>query len=438
MKKILFLIFLLPLFSYCQYYIGKLPSYPSQDNHYLNNASKAIAKDGSIYIYAANSLTKINVNGAIDTSFGSNGVVTNIPPMTNVSESQTLIAVNDQNIFLYCNKKIAKYNINGVIDTTFGNAGFLTLSLGVWKMIIDNDSSLFVMLSNTYKINKILPNGGISNAFEINNVKDFYKTDLNQIYATYTDSSTNPNVITMSKYSLDGTKDMNFGNSGSISFTDNLILNEKNGEFYLKGNNQLTKYTASGIIDTNFGIAGTVNNVFPSVNKVVSDSNNKVLFFGGNQGYGSNLTAIFRLESTGILDNTFNNGNYLYSNSGTGMITDVLLLDDYTFICLTSTRVSLNSTVYGTAKYLRTQNVLGIVETENINSDIQIFPNPVSDVLLIKTKDKIKETKVYSIDGKLLISGDTNEIHVENLPLGNYILEVISNKNIYNKKFIKK
>ena len=298
MKKLLFFFVLFPLTIFGQYYVGKLVTYASQDFYSLAPSGNFITSDGSIFVYSS-TLKKIKADGSADTSFGNNGTVTNILPV--VSGLRAAITVNNQYIFLNSDKKIARYSLNGVLDTTFGNNGIVTLPKDIWKMVANDDSSLLIIM-NTKKINKILPNGDLSTSFEINNAGDFYITDQNQIYTTYYyNTTTNPVPTILSKYSLDGVKDLSFGNAGSISYFDQLLVNVKNGEFYFMNNNQLTRYTNGGVVDVNFGTAGVITYTFPLVSKVVSDSNNKILFFGGSQGYGSNLSSVFRLVDQGQL-----------------------------------------------------------------------------------------------------------------------------------------
>ncbi|WP_312825785.1 DUF5074 domain-containing protein [Epilithonimonas sp.] len=71
--------------------------------------------------------------------------------------------------------------------------------------------------------------------------------------------------------------------------------------------------------------------------------------------------------------------------------------------------------------------------------NLSIYPNPTTDVLNIKTQDKIVEVSVYDVTGKAintkLIDG---KINVNQLPKGNYILRITTDKAIYQEKFIKK
>jgi hypothetical protein len=71
--------------------------------------------------------------------------------------------------------------------------------------------------------------------------------------------------------------------------------------------------------------------------------------------------------------------------------------------------------------------------------NLSIYPNPTTDVLNIKTQDKIVEVSVYDATGKAintkLIDG---KINVSQLLKGNYILRITTDKATYQEKFIKK
>ncbi len=60
------------------------------------------------------------------------------------------------------------------------------------------------------------------------------------------------------------------------------------------------------------------------------------------------------------------------------------------------------------------------------NTSLQLYPNPVKDVMtLVGLKGKVVSFAVYSVDGKLIKSGQTSgEIQLEDLEKGNYILKI--------------
>ncbi|MGC4130595.1 MAG: zinc-dependent metalloprotease family protein [Bergeyella sp.] len=72
--------------------------------------------------------------------------------------------------------------------------------------------------------------------------------------------------------------------------------------------------------------------------------------------------------------------------------------------------------------------------------ELQIYPNPVADVLNVSKVSKNAEYTIYSVSGKLVAKGKIVEgkINVSNLVKGVYIISVNDNGTSFNSKFIKK
>jgi len=70
--------------------------------------------------------------------------------------------------------------------------------------------------------------------------------------------------------------------------------------------------------------------------------------------------------------------------------------------------------------------------------ELSIYPNPTTNILNIKTQDKVVDVSVYDISGKLVnIKASNGKVNVNSLPKGNYILKVVTDKAVYQQKFIK-
>jgi hypothetical protein len=82
--------------------------------------------------------------------------------------------------------------------------------------------------------------------------------------------------------------------------------------------------------------------------------------------------------------------------------------------------------------------VNGVDETSFENS-VNVYPNPVNDVLKIKSERALKSVLIMDASGKLILEGSaTAEINLQNLNAGVYFLSVIGNDGtVIRKKFIK-
>lgn len=72
-------------------------------------------------------------------------------------------------------------------------------------------------------------------------------------------------------------------------------------------------------------------------------------------------------------------------------------------------------------------------------TSIKTYPNPVVDVLNIKTDDTIKSVEIYATDGKLIkkIEGNNSKIDFRNYPKGAYLVKIETDKSITSQKVIK-
>jgi hypothetical protein len=71
----------------------------------------------------------------------------------------------------------------------------------------------------------------------------------------------------------------------------------------------------------------------------------------------------------------------------------------------------------------------------------EVFPNPTTSIINIKTKMgfELDKINIYTIEGKLVHSQNTNlnTVDLQNLPFGNYLIQVFSGDKIVTKKIIK-
>lgn len=80
---------------------------------------------------------------------------------------------------------------------------------------------------------------------------------------------------------------------------------------------------------------------------------------------------------------------------------------------------------------------LAVVDINKTN--IKTYPNPVVDVLNIKTDETIKTVEIYATDGKLIkkIEGNNSKIDFRNYPKGAYLVKIETDKSITSQKVIK-
>lgn len=75
-----------------------------------------------------------------------------------------------------------------------------------------------------------------------------------------------------------------------------------------------------------------------------------------------------------------------------------------------------------------------------LSAKMSIYPNPVVDIVTIKTADKIESAEVYSAAGQMVFSSKkvaNNQIDLSALTKGFYILKVKTDKGLQTTKLIK-
>lgn len=138
-----------------------------------------------------------------------------------------------------------------------------------------------------------------------------------------------------------------------------------------------------------------------------------------------------------VVDKTANNVEYFVNNVSVGTAPlgankDVNLID-FTF------------DDYGTGFYVDNivtadMSNLAVTDVEAKTTELSIYPNPSSDFVNVKTKEKVNSIEVFDLSGKLIlkdVSGN-NQLNIKSLEIGSYLVKVNTDKNSFTKKFIKK
>lgn len=74
---------------------------------------------------------------------------------------------------------------------------------------------------------------------------------------------------------------------------------------------------------------------------------------------------------------------------------------------------------------------------ETATAKIKIFPNPTADVITVKGMDNIQTISIYGMDGKMLLKSNGDQVSLQDLASGKYIVEVQSEAHIVRSAVIK-
>lgn len=82
---------------------------------------------------------------------------------------------------------------------------------------------------------------------------------------------------------------------------------------------------------------------------------------------------------------------------------------------------------------------LGNQQSLSVQSEIKLYPNPVSDFVFVKNTDMILEVYIYDVNGKKSeVSLNNGKIDVSQFPSGNYIIVLKTGNGFVSQKIIKK
>lgn len=397
-----------------------------------------ISADNKIYVagvvgatsyYGGGNLgvVRLNTDGTIDTTFGTNGAASVGFPGTDYFTSMTL--QNDGKILLcgytvldvtgnYSDYSIARFNTDGTLDFDFSNDGKTTVDFNSddrpRAINVDNDGNIYL---------------GGSGSSSICIAKFFSDGTLNSSYGTSGKVNMKYNNLTSNL------NDMALLSDGSIIFTGYLY----DSEYQMF----LGKIDPNGAFDTTFGTnGGTVtdvdNNSEDTAYSMNIQSDGKILISGRCYTSGNYYFAVLRYTSNGVLDNSFSNDGKVLTAFGTSwsMGYASALQSDQKLIVV-GTYASFNTNI-AIARY-NTSAPLSNIDFER--NKITVFPNPTDGLLNISSGEDLIGQEYFINDnmgrriGKGIINYTNTNISVENKQSGLYFI-TIPNKSI-SLKFIK-
>jgi uncharacterized delta-60 repeat protein len=334
--------------------------------------SIAIDSNGKMVVggYIANTLinndfllARYNIDGSLDTTFGSNGKVSTDFGIIDDSGSgddriNSIVIDNNGKIVVggYTNNgngltrdfALARYNINGSLDDTFGSNGKVTTFFGnnheeANSIRIDSDG-------------KIVAGGFAVNATHFDFALARYNTNgsLDDTFdgdgKVTTDWASQSGIHSIAIYNDDKIVVAGFVNTGPMGMYG-IPLYSGSGDFLL------ARYNIDGSLDTTFGSNGkvttdwgsdTISSHYDVITSIAIDSNSKIVA-GGNTNFGS---AIARYNMDGSLDNTFDTDGKMISTIGSNNRISSMAIDANGKIVVAGVETyNLNHTNFLLARY---------------------------------------------------------------------------------------
>ena len=262
-------------------------------------------------------LARLNLDGSLDTTFGSGGST----QIFRGVDTAYLVQQPDGKLLLGGGPLMARVNADGSVDPTFGHNGLAGLV---------SSAISATLLSN----GKILAVSGVNDAPPSNSALNIeFLTPAGEIV----------------RYNANGTVDTSFGSLGRTAspVVTSAALEQSNGQLvgvgpivsrsFITGTNfpgvafdsgfGLARYNPNGAIDTTFGTRGAVITSFGNAaplafpNSITIESNGDLIAAGEGAFQPSNSNpvssfALARYTSTGALDTTFGSGGTVLTPFG--------------------------------------------------------------------------------------------------------------------------
>ncbi len=384
-------------------------------------------------------LVRLKLNGSIDSTFGSGGiVVTDFGYNTDqgysvlVQEDGRIIATGQGPIGY--GFKMARYESDGEIDTDFGDEGFVTTfiqgSSTPYTGVIQPDGKIILAgvartgFPGDFAMVRYLENGGLDSLFGSDGI---VQTDLGGMNSY--DFALTISLDPDGKIVLGGAVDVKF--VPSVSHIG------------------VVRYNSNGSLDKSFGNNGIYElslGEFSLVRSIARQPDGKYLLAGSSNGIDSNSNWLLaRLEYHGDLDLGFGNKGIITTDLKgiqESAISVLIQSDNRILVGGFNNGDYSDSQDFVVARYIANY----ISGTNKIDSfPISISPNPCTDFITINVGDEsgAYHCKIYDLTGRLirkeilyLNSGNNQVIDTRLLNTGFYLMEITNNKKRGGTSFI--
>ncbi|HYV91718.1 MAG TPA: T9SS type A sorting domain-containing protein [Chitinophagales bacterium] len=434
-------------------------------------SSVALQSDGKIVAAGGSwdciTVVRYNSNGSLDSSFGTNGIVTTQP--SNQCQTGSVVIQPDGKIISASGDEfgfiLIRYQPNGTIDSSFGTNGVFFLSGPEYSpsIALQQDSKIVMAGSyfmwvwpHSYWLNlaRCDSNGILDTSFFQSNMGTFdgynasatcvaLQPDGKIVTAGATDSNELFKwCFGIARFNNNGTPDSSFGVNGHVTTAIGVravayaIVIQSDGKIVAGGYSldsifgyfTLVRYKPDGSLDSTFGNDGVVISSIENsvVGSLAIQSDGKIVAVG----YVSATIALVRYNIDGSLDNTFGTNGVVTNGVSTG---DAVVIQPDEKI-LTAGRSQYGFTLI---RYLSGLEV-GMLNFGSNNLPTLTYPNPVQSQATLQytlTNEECITISLYNIQGSQVQTFITNETRYkgehkealdldEVLPSGNYILAI--------------
>ena len=246
---------------------------------------------------------RLNANGTLDTSFGSSGE-TDVIVSSNGVQLRSIVVQTDGKILVggdASNSAGYKFNIfrlttNGTLDTTFNSTGKVTVAVAAGT---GDDHCNSILIQPDGKI--IMAGDASASTYPYN--QDLAIIRLNADGTLDTTFNSTGKLITPFGATTQTSQD--YGNSATLQSDGKILLAGYNGNDF-----GVIRVNANGTIDTTFGTSGqalvSLLSGQDAAKKVMVQSDGKIVLAGDSSNGTTSDFSLIRLTANGSLDTSYN------------------------------------------------------------------------------------------------------------------------------------
>jgi uncharacterized delta-60 repeat protein len=381
---------------------------------------------------------RLNPNGTLDNTFGSNGeVIVDISANDRANsvalqpDGKIVVAGNNSDDFC-----VMRLDASGNPDNGFNTNGKRVIDFGsgdeCLKVLLQNDGKILLIgrgiisFANKICVARLNSDGSLDNTFDgdgiatysVSGVADLglsgaVQADGKIIVTGFSTLSASGHDYTALRINANGTIDNSFGSNGSIrvpigSGTSNdytydmaLYPDEK---IIMVGNKGIVRLNNNGTLDLSFNSTGVLP-FTADIRSVVLQPNGKIVCGA--------YSTVYRFNTDGSVDNTFGNSGIASINTSynSSFLSDVQLQPDGKIVIVSHNDLLNGSTDANFFVARFTGDAITGVNELNNETSISVSPNPCTDQLIINLeKNKGGLIEITEITGRSVYS----KYHTEN------------------------
>lgn len=419
-------------------------------------------------------------NGALDSTFGLNGFATvNITGQdVGVSlalqpDHKIIVAGYSDNSASNTTWFLCRLQSNGTLDPSFGTNGVVTSAVGIGMystgVVLQPDGKIVIVGGDGYSslLRRYNSNGTLDNTFGVGGVvanPNFSAYDVNFCAGKILAAGEGTSVLTPAifRFLIDGRVDSSFGTNGMVSFTyannplgrwNKLTIDTNHNKIFAVGkcvdnhkvnatSMAVARYNYDGTMDNNF-----FNSIIPTgpgpdfgaAACILPDGKTMIAGYSNRTSGGHEVT-LTRLDTNGMLDNTFGFWGTVKNNvSGDNLIKAIALQSDGKVVVGGENVSNFLMVRYGLNRSS------GVSSVASVLTGVFVYPNPINNQLSVDLSkvQTLSDCRFELTDaiGKVMAKGTlktgVNSVNTSALSSGTYLLRVTNGAERMMTKVVK-